>query len=270
MYVISKNKEMLGFELLSKHSNIFHFTTTRRGGVSKGSYGAMNLSYYCGDDKAAVSKNWEIVKGEFPFKPNYIAFPYQTHGDKIRIIDASFLELSTSDQKSLLHGVDALITNSPRVLLTTCTADCVPSILYDPIKQVVATVHSGWRGTTKHLLVKVVHKMIEKFGSNPEDILATIGPSISLKAFEVGDEVVQFFKESNFIIADIAYRNPKTGKYHIDLWESNRLLLNKAGVLDSNICYSNQCTYTNYELFFSARRLTIDSGRVTTAVMLKE
>ena len=270
MYVISKNKEMLGFELLSKYSNIFHFTTTRRGGVSKGNYGSMNLSPYCGDDEAAVSTNWEIVKDEFPFNPNYIAFPYQTHEDKIRIITPAFVELSIAEQQGLLYGVDALITNTPRVLLTTCTADCVPSILYDPIKQVIAAVHSGWRGTTKHLLAKVVNKMIEEFDSNPEDILATLGPSISLKAFEVGDEVVRFFEESHFTVADIGYRNTKTAKYHIDLWESNRLLLNKAGVLDSNICYSNQCTYTNYELFFSARRLTINSGRITTAVMLKE
>ena len=260
---------MLGFELLGDYSNIFHFTTTRMGGVSKGTYGSLNPSYYGEDKLANVNRNWEVIMNCLPVEPIYIARPYQVHGEEILTIDKAFLQLPDVLKDCVLRGVDALVTNEPKVLLSTFTADCVPSILYDPIKEVIAVVHSGWRGTVKKILAKTVLKLVEQFGVHPADLIATIGPSISLESFEVGDEVVEAFQKAGFPKEDIVWFNELTKKHHIDLWRANKLLLEEVGLLPQHIACSNKCTYINHEMFFSARRLGINSGRVLTAIMLK-
>ncbi len=260
---------MLGFNSLKDYLNIFNFTTTRIGGVSKGDYASLNGSYFSGDELQNVKENWETILSYTSEKPSYTAIPYQTHGDEIRIIDQSFLSLLPDAQKNSLNGVDALITAEKGVLITVATADCVPITLYDPRKQVVAVVHSGWRGTVKNIVGKTINTMSLVFGSSVSDIIACIGPSISVKAFEVGDEVVEQFAHSGFDMESIAQFNSISQKYHIDLWKANKRLMLQVGVMSNKISCASICTYTRHKEFFSARRLGIHSGRIITGIMLK-
>ena len=121
-------------------------------------------------------------------------------------------------RRTLLRGIDALITNVPGYCVCVTTADCVPVLLYDRRLQVVAAVHAGWKGTVQHIVSSVMEHMSRNFGTRGADVVACIGPSISLESFEVGDEVYEAFKESGFDMSIISTKKRKTGKHHIDLW----------------------------------------------------
>jgi YfiH family protein len=257
--------DLLRYNRLAQHPEITHFTTSRVGGVSTGDYSSLNLSEYSGDNPNAVAANRQLLCQEIGVPTSQLFLPFQTHEDRITILDDAFLSLSVSDQKIFLNGVDALITSIPNICIGVTTADCVPILLYDPVCKVAAVVHAGWRGTVKHLASKTVALMVAKFHSNPTDIVAVMGPSISPAAFEVGEEVATEFTKSGF--SDCILTNyPKP---HIDLWAANRQDLTKAGLHSQNIEVSGICTFTHHEQFFSARRLDIQSGRIVTGIFLK-
>ena len=145
------------------------------------------------------------------------------------------------------------------------TADCIPILLYDATHRACCAVHAGWRGTVKRIAQKAVQSMTGTYGSVPQQLQAVIGPGISLESFEVGDEVYEQFEAAAFPMERIARRYKK---WHIDLWEANKLLLLGAGVPESHIAIDGTCTYKNTDEYFSARRLGIDSGRIFTGVMI--
>jgi YfiH family protein len=144
------------------------------------------------------------------------------------------------------------------------TADCIPVLLYDEAHHAAAAIHAGWRGTVKRIVKKTVEAMGERFGTNPEELKAVVGPGISLEAFEVGDEVYEQFQDAGFPMAQIARRY---AKWHIDLPACNRLLLEETGV--HRIEMSGICTYQQSGDYFSARKLGVDSGRILTGIVLR-
>lgn len=259
---------MLGYSVFKAYPNIFCFSTTRHGGKSTGNYASLNLSKHVGDMLLAIQQNWNIVLRNMPIVPKCIIEPYQTHEDCVVVIDDVWLELSKEEQQKSLMGVDALITSKREVLLTIATADCVPIIFYDPINDIIGVAHAGWRGTVKKIAQKVITQMKTIYNSNPKDIKVCIGPSISLASFEVGDEVVDCFSNQGFLKENITWFNEKSHKYHIDLWKANQIILESCELLERNINVSGICTYQRHQDFFSARRLGIESGRITTGIML--
>ncbi|MBR5612544.1 MAG: laccase domain-containing protein, partial [Bacteroidaceae bacterium] len=131
--------------------------------------------------------------------------------------------------------------------------------------QVVAAIHAGWRGTVGRIVEKTIEVMKMQYGTKGEKIVACIGPSISLDAFEVGDEVYTAFAEAGFDMNRIAR---KYEKWHLDLWEANHLQLLSQGVKEENIEVAGICTYNHCDDFFSARRLGIKSGRILSGIMM--
>lgn len=251
-----------------RQCNIKLFTTTRRGGISRNNYDSFNVSPFCGDNPEHVKHNLQILAGELNIAPRNILIPYQTHGTDIQKIDADFMGLDKEVQSSLLNGIDALVTNIPGICIGVTTADCVPIFLYDITKQVVAVVHAGWRGTSAKISAKIIQLMQSDYGCNPENIQAVIGPSISVNAYQVGEELHQAFEEAGFPVDEIFNCND-TGLY-LDLWKANEILLLREGLKANHITVSGPCTYTEYELFFSARRLGIKSGRMLSGIYLQE
>lgn len=245
---------------------LFHFTTTIHGGISKGAYSTFNLGEYCGDSADAVAQNRRSLARLLSV--DEILVPYQTHKDKICIIDEEFLSMRDDERKNCLSGVDALITCQRNICIGITTADCVPVLLFDPQNNVLAAVHAGWRSTADSIVQKVVGLMISRFGSNPANLFAGIGPSISVQKFEVGDEVGDVFKGKGFDLVSISCRNEETGKLHIDLKEANKYQLLDVGILPENIEVSRFCTYSDTDKFFSARRQGIHSGRMLTGGVL--
>ena len=163
---------------------------------------------------------------------------------------------------------DAVVTDVPGLCVCVKTADCIPILLYDQARHVVASIHAGWKGTV-HYIVRNTIDMMERRGTSPRDIIALIAPGISLDSFEVGDEVCDLFLRSGFPMDKIARQFPSTGarsqKWHIDLWEANKWVLEQCGV--RQIIISGIDTYTTPE-YYSARRETIDTGRNFNGIML--
>ena len=264
-----EHDNLLQFENLTRFNALSHFSTTIHGGVSEGAYESFNLGFYSGDNPECVYENRSRLASliNIPLQDLYV--PYQTHGDKICVLDNNFMSLSDNDKYLSLNGVDALITDQKNICIGITTADCVPILIYDPDKNILAAVHAGWKGTVAKIVEKTIVKMIDTFGCSAQDMYAGIAPCISHECFEVGEEVVEAFKEARFRIEDIAYRNAGTEKMHIDLRQANKLLLTEAGILPYNIEITDLCTFSNPKLLFSARRQTIHSGRMVTGGILR-
>ena len=270
MISLTEDNRMLGYELLGSYSNIFHFVTTRQGGCSLRAYDSFNCSPFSGDDIACVQQNQDLLFEGTPFNRTCLVIPHQTHGCEVTLIDEAFTKLSPTEQANRLEGIDALITQLPGYCTAISTADCVPILLYDKEKKVVAAVHAGWRGTIQNIALLALQKMQAVFGTQPQDVVACIGPSISQESFEVGEEVYQAFADKGYDMECISYIHPDTRKHHIDLWEANRCQLLSFGIPAEQIEVANICTYIQHEHFFSARRLGIASGRMLSGIMLIE
>lgn len=264
-----KNIEMLGFGLFTACPDISHFITTRSGGYSEGNYASFNCSPYSGDEPRRVAANQKLLTDHLPANLKELVIPFQVHGTEVYRITPEYLSLPAEEKQKQLHGIDALVTDVPGVCICVSTADCVPLLLYDRTRKVVAVAHAGWRGTVNKILTNLLETMRHAYGSHPGDIIAGIAPSISLQAFEVGEEVYTEFKEKRFPMEQISVFNTETGKHHIDLWEANRIQLINYGIPENQIECSGICTYTQHHRFFSARRLGIKSGRILSGIMIK-
>ncbi len=270
MISLTKDKSMLGYEVLAPYPNIFGFVTTRHGGYSRGNYASFNCTSYTGDDAECVCRNRELLCKSLPGTLEELIIPFQTHGTKALVIDATYLHAAEEERQAMLQGIDALITREPGCCICVSTADCIPILLFDKEHQAVAAVHAGWRGTVNYILGHTLDRMRALYGTDGKDIIACIGPGISLPAFEVGDEVYEAFRETGFPMEYISEWKPETHKHHIDLWAANRLQLLDFGVPDKQIEGAGICTYQQHEDFFSARRLGIHSGRILSGIMIKE
>ena len=192
---------------------------------------------------------------------------HQIHESRVAVIDRPGMT------REELEGYDAFITKLPGVAIGVRTADCVPVLLYDPEKRVVAAIHAGWKGTVLHISQCAINVMVQDFKCRPESIRAAIGPAIGPDSFQVGEEVATRFKEAGFPVDDIwSFRGPGDGRpmsggHHIDLFKANRWLLEQAGILSENIHECGIDTYTT-EAFFSARREGVECGRIINAIML--
>ena len=234
------------------------FSTTRQGGCSTGNYAAFNINSYCGDDVVHVAANKVALCRLLDIDCSHLVMPHQVHGCVVRHIDGP--------QQETLEGVDAVMTNVSQLCIGVSTADCIPVLLYDPVHRAVGTVHAGWRGTVLRIVKKAVEAMHDAYGTQPADLQTVVGPGISLDSFEVGDEVYDQFVEAGFDMAPISRRD---AKWHIDLPMCNRLQLMEAGVPADHIQMTGICTYQQYDHYFSARRLGIQSGRIFTGILLK-
>ena len=255
------------------------FSSTRKGGVGEGAYSEFNITHYCGDSAGNVRQNRQLLCNELGINDHQLFLPRQIHGKDILFIDDAFLKGDDVERTSALEGKDAVVTNIPGLCIGVSTADCVPVLVYDGVRKVSAAIHAGWRGTVAKIVSDTILFMEKECGCSPSDMKAVIGPSISLEAFEVGKEVYMNFSNAGFPMNSISrfYPHPsgdtecqgKLGKWHLDLWAANWLLLEEAGVPFENIQVANVCTYGTSDSFFSARQLGINSGRIYTGIIMK-
>ena len=219
------------------------------------------LKYSLGDGVEAFSTRRDSVL------PYPVIQGHQVHDGRVAVIDRPDY---TREQ---LEGFDAFVTNLPNVAIGVRTADCVPILLYDPVKRVVAAVHSGWKGTVLHIVQKAVNVMEQQFRCKAGDLRAAIGPSIGPDSFQVGEEVAEHFKNAGFPMDEIwsflgpSDGSPMSGGHHIDLWRTNVWLLQQAGVKSSSIQLVGIDTFTTPD-FFSARREGVECGRIINSIKL--
>ena len=245
--------------------NVTAFSTMRLGGVSMGNYAEFNINYYCGDNVANIEANRQSLCHLLGIDGHHLVYPHQVHGIEIRQIGADFPTLPSPTKQKLLEGVDAVMTDVNGICIGVSTADCIPILLYDEQNHACCAVHAGWRGTVQRVVQHAIHAMQVAYHTRPADLQAVIGPGISLENFEVGDEVYEQFAKAGFPMDIIARRYEK---WHIDLWECNRIQMTDLGISPQNTFISGICTYSEADRFFSARRLGINSGRIFTGIMM--
>ena len=247
--------------------NIRAFSTYR--GEGSDNYSGFNITHYCGDVAEHVDACRKELCGVLGIDDKNLILPRQTHSKKAICIDNRFTALNKEEQAELLYGIDAIITDIPHLCIGVSTADCIPILMYDNVKGVIAAVHAGWRGTVANIVRECISTMQNRYNCFPSDITAIIGPGISLESFEVGNEVYEEFAKAGFPMDEIAGLFPAESgeKWHIDLWEANRLQMIDYGIKEENISIAGICTYKQHKDFFSARRLGINSGRIFNGII---
>jgi len=263
--VTIKGLSLLQFDNLNRFPEILHFSTTRSGGSSEANYSSLNLGLNSGDSPDQVISNRETLCRALEIDSEKFIFPKQTHTANVKVITEIFLLAGLPERKHYLLDTDAVITALPGICIAVKTADCVPVLLYDPERKVIAAIHAGWRGTAQNIINKTIQKMAEEFGSNPADLIAGIGPSISPEVYEVGEDVYSRFDPAFCRETDPVIKEKKL----LNLWEANRQQLLRAGVPSGQIELARICTLSDQERFFSARRDGAKTGRMGTGIMLR-
>ncbi len=209
--------------------------TGRDGGVSLPPYESLNLAFHTGDDPAAVEKNRALLKKGIGV--SRILWMDQVHSDRVEIVDGS--------APSPVPACDAIVTNEKNLALAVMVADCIPMLLFDETKGVVAAVHAGRNGTFKEISAKTVERMQKGFGCRPADLKAKLGPSIGECCYEISEDLAQIVEKSFSKV----YMN---GRY-LNLRHLNFDQLTRAGLHPGNIEISDICTRCS-EKYFSYRR----------------
>lgn len=261
------------FPVLSEIPFIIHGFSTRLGGVSTGMFSSMNLgadSSPYRDDPDNIKENLRIMAESLGVNPESFVLSDQVHKTCIRVVDENDRGKGFSRPRDYKE-IDGLITNKPNITLVTKYADCVPLFFVDPVKKAIGLSHSGWKGTVNRIGKLTAEKMKEAFGSDPRDIIAVIGPSICADCYEVGEEVADEFRKAFFLDehdSNVICKNDR-GRYQLNLWEANRIVLTDAGLLPENIHISGVCTSCNSELLFSHRKTQGKRGSLAAFLAIK-
>lgn len=246
--------------------DVVHAAITRRGGVSPRPWASLNVGGTVGDEPDRVLENRRRSYEAIGQSIDSVYDVWQVHSNRVVYTDSP-----RPPQKPHIQA-DAILTDQPGVTLFMRFADCVPVFLYDPWKKVVGLVHAGWKGTTQGIVEIAVQRMVERYGTNPADLLAGIGPSIGAHHYQVGLEVItQVRKYFSSDQADYLLNpNGDNGKNGVqfDLWNANRLILEKVGV--SQIEISNICTACDIEDWYSHRGESGRTGRFGALIALRK
>ncbi|MBQ0111162.1 MAG: peptidoglycan editing factor PgeF [Oscillospiraceae bacterium] len=248
--------------------NVTAIYTTRFGGVSRGRYASMNLSFSNGDSSKNVLQNYKNICECEGINHHHLVFSQQEHTDNIRVISKEDIGKGITKRRDY-HAVDALISNIPDCGLVTQYADCIPLLFYDKVHKVIAAAHGGWRGTVAEIARKTVEKMTERFGCNPADIVAAIGPGICQDCYEVDEAVSMPLRRLNGLDFSECLTELDEGKFLLDLKEVNRQIMVNAGIKPENIEVSPLCTCCNSHIFHSHRATGGHRGNNAAIIYLR-
>lgn len=278
--------EYLSFPKLAEIECIEHLFTTRVGGVSVGDCSTLNFSFTRGDNPESVLENYRRVGVYFGEECSGFVTTDQTHTVNIRVVTKADAGKGITVPRDY-SDIDGLITKEKGLILSCFTADCVPLYFVDTVKQVIGVAHSGWRGTVAGMGECMVKHMQKEFGCEPGDIVAAIGPSICQGCYEISEEVAERFREGfwaeNYVqeFCEEAYKaglhptgillakGRAEGKYQLDLWLANYVVLRRAGILAENIDMTDICTNCNPAYLFSHRATGGKRGNLAAFLMLR-
>ena len=259
-------QEYLCAPLLEETGAVRHLFTTRMGGVSKGDYATMNLSFTRGDDPADVTENYRRAARFLGVLPEDVVCTDQTHTANIRCVTEADRGKGVTVKKDY-RDVDGLVTDRPGIVLAVFSADCVPILFADPKKRVIGAAHSGWRGTAARIGAGMVDIMCNEYGCQAEDIRAAIGPSICGDCYEVSEDVAEQFATG---FGDAVRPGASEGKYLLDLWRANEAILASAGLTREHIFVTDICTRCNADKLFSHRACGEKRGNMGALIRLCE
>ncbi len=237
--------------------------TTRRGGVSIAPYDSLNLGAHVGDHPDQVQANRRRVWQELGVTENQVALAEQVHGSEVAVV-------SEGTGAAPAARADALVTNTPDLLLMLLFADCVPVYLVDPVRRVAGLAHAGWRGTAVNIAGKTLQTMVREFGCVPSACFAAVGPSIGEGSYEVGAEVADQFRSLPGARAStvVTPRSEISGTYNLNLRAVIFGQLLYAGLPAGAIAVCDEDTFRNKRDFFSYRRDGV-TGRMAAFLRIK-
>ena len=253
----------LSYPMLENTGIVNHGFSTKLGGVSKGHCATMNISTTRGDDPEAIAENKRRIAAAIGVEVEDMTFTHQTHTTNVAVV-------REENRGTRFMETDGMVTNVPGICLVTFYADCVPLYFVDPVKKAIGMSHSGWRGTVGKIGKVTIEKMTEVYGSNPEDLVVAIGPSICQDCYEVSEDVIEQFK-ANFaegIWPELFYQKDN-GKYQLNLWKANEHVFLETGVKKENIAVTNVCTHCNPDILFSHRTTGNMRGNLSAFLALK-
>lgn len=279
--------EYLQFPKLAEIEGIEHAFTTRVGGVSVGDCATLNFSFSRGDDPASVVENYRRMGEVFDVETKDFVTTDQTHTTNIRVVTKADAGKGVTIPRDYTD-IDGLITKERGLVLSCFFADCVPLYFVDLAKPVIGLAHSGWRGTEAGMGACMVKRMQEEFGCDAKDIQVAIGPSICQDCYEISEEVAKRFQEGFWneeavktfckeafqaglhSTGKLLTEGKAEGKYQLDLWLANYVVLRSAGVLTENISVTDICTNCNPAYLFSHRATNGKRGNLAAFLLLKE
>ena len=239
-----------------------HGIFTRLGGVSVAPWASLNVGASVNDDPQAVARNAQLFYGALDTDINRACTVWQVHGTEV------IVAREPRPDRRWLAQADALITDQIGLPLSMRFADCVPVLLYDPVRQAIGLVHAGWRGTVADVVGSALRTMVDSFGTRTHDVQAAIGPSIGPECYQVGPEVVEATKQAFGDVSDLVHYDGDGGAY-LDLWTSNKRALERAGIDPAKIEVSKVCTACHVDEFFSHRAEHGKTGRFGAIMMLR-
>jgi len=236
--------------IFAPYENKLLFTISNRyGGVSKAPYESLNLALHVKDSPKDVLENRALLSKKHNFVLENLIYMEQTHSSNISIIKDSSI--------NKIKNCDALITNVKNIPLMVMVADCIPILVYDPKKEVIAVIHAGRNGTFNEISKKTIIKMKDEFGCLDDDILVHLGASIGLCCYEVGEEIAQ--------IVDDRFKEKRDKSWYLDLHSMNILQLKSIGIKNIEVSQTCTCCDKNY---FSYRREGV-TGRFSGLLMIR-
>lgn len=243
---------LLKFHLFDRLQMVDYGITTRSGGVSEGMYASLNVSYTRGDEKAAVDENYHRTAVSLHADVSDFVLTDQTHTVNIRKVTGKDCGKGILREKDYTD-IDGLITDEPGIVLGAFFADCVPLLFIDPQHHAVGVSHSGWRGTVARMGRETVRAMCDAFQSRPQDLYCAVGPSICQSCYEVSEDVAQRFQKEFPDAGGELCMPGAPGKYQLNLWKANEIVLSEAGIIKEHLAVTNICTCCNAKLLFSHR-----------------
>ena len=261
---------LLKYPLLEQTGIVEHCFTTRIGGVSKGIYESLNLSFTRGDEDAAVRENFRRLAGAMETDVSEFVFTDQTHTTNVRRVTAEDAGKGIVKERDYTD-IDGLITNEPGLVLSTFYADCVPLYFVDPVHRAIGMSHSGWKGTVGKMGAATITAMKREFGTEAKDLVCAIGPSICQDCYEVSEDVIrQFQKNFPEDCWDALFYQKENQKYQLNLWKANELIFYEAGILPEHIAVTNLCTHCNSEILYSHRQAGDARGNLCAFLALNQ
>lgn len=250
-----------------QESGVIIAFSSRQGGGSLPPYASLNLGLHVGDEEEKVLENRQRFLESLGLKLDNLICCQQVHGQRVLRVDESLAGSGARDYESSLPGLDAMLGNSPGVVLGSFYADCIPLLFFDPEKQVIAMAHSGWKGTMGKIASASIKEML-KLGSLPRDIEVFLGPGIGPCCFEIQPDLAFQVKEAYPHCQSLLYQN--SSGYYWDLRASIKHDLRESGILDAHLIDLPLCTACNRQLFFSYRGEKGVTGRMGAFIALKD
>lgn len=251
---------------ISAAGGVAHGFSTRSGGVSEGAFDSLNLGLNRGDLPEHVLENHRRFCAALGADVERTVFSHQVHKDGVRVVTSADAGKGLYRERD--YDADALVTDIPGLPLVVFTADCIPVLLYDPVRRVIGAVHAGWRGTSLGIAGKTVQLMQSHYGCQPGDLLAAIGPGISKCCFETREDVPNAMLEVFGPAAFPCLESLPSGSFRVDLKGLNALSLERAGLTPEQISTSDLCTACRPDLFWSHRITGEERGSLAALIQL--